>query len=211
MSRTLPTTTPRTSSPTRWMCSTSKPSRTSVAPTSSALAVSSGSSARSHETGTRTSGLHAERGGEPLVALVEVTDVGHAVPEHQRPLEPHPEREPAVPLGIDTARDEHRRVDHAAATPLDPAFGRADATGPATWLGRRAAALEALQVELGGRLGEGEVRRPQPGPHPLAEHRSGEVVERAAQVRHRDALVDAQPLDLAEHRRMRRVECVGAE
>src|SRR3954469_6793085 len=122
MSRTLPTTTPRTSAPTRSMCSTSKPSRTSAAPISSAVAVRSGSSARSHETGTRTSGLHAEREGEPLVALVEVADVGDAVPEHQRPLDAHAEGEAAVPLGIDAAGAQHSRVDHAAAAPLDPAL-----------------------------------------------------------------------------------------
>src|SRR4051812_44391929 len=190
MSRTLPTTTPRTSSPTRWMCSTSKPSRTSVAPTSSALAVSSGSSARSHETGTRTSGLHAEREGEPLVALVHVADVGDAVPEHQRPLDAHAEREAAVALGVDAAGAQHRGVDHAAATPLDPALRRADAAGLATWLGRPAPALEALKIELCRRLGEGEVRRPDPRAHVGAEHRRGEVVERTAQVGHRDALVD---------------------
>src|SRR3954462_14048066 len=138
MSRTWPTTTPSTSSPHRTICSTSRPARTRAAPVSSAGAVRPGTRARSHETGTRTSGLHAEREGEPLVALIEVADVGDAVPEHQRPLEPHPEREPAVPLRIDATGDEHRGVDHAAAAPLDPALGRADATGLATRLGRRA-------------------------------------------------------------------------
>ena len=43
------------------------------------------------------------------------------------------------------------------------------------------------QVDLGGRLGEREVRRPQPGHDVRAEHLRGEVVERALQVRHRDA------------------------
>jgi hypothetical protein len=37
------------------------------------------------------------------------------------------------------------------------------------------------------------------------------VGEGAPQVRHGDALVDAQPLDLAEHGRVRRVEGVVAE
>src|SRR3954451_4585614 len=108
MSRTRPTTTPRTSSPYRSTCSTSSPTRTRAGAISSAVAVRSGSSARSHETGTRTSGLHAEREGEPLVALVEVADVGDAVPEHQRPLDAHAEREPAVAVGVHTAGDEDR-------------------------------------------------------------------------------------------------------
>src|SRR3954451_13236961 len=113
-SRTRPTTTPRTSSPYPITCSTSSPRRTSACAMSSAEALRSGSSARSHETGTRTSGLHAEREGEPLVALVEVADVGDAVTEHQRPLETHAEGKAAVAVGVDTAGNEHRGVDHAA-------------------------------------------------------------------------------------------------
>src|SRR3954453_91434 len=158
MSRTCPTTTPSTSSPYRTTCSTSSPARTRAAAISSGDASSPGSRARSHETGTRTSGLHAEREGEPLVTLVEVADVGDAVPEHQRPLDAHAEREPAVAVGVHTAGDEDRGVDHAAAAPLDPALGGADAAGLAAGLGRGAAALEALQVELCRRLGEREVR-----------------------------------------------------
>src|SRR4051794_36484203 len=196
MSRTWPTTTPSTSSPYRSTCSTSNPARTRAVAISSAEASRPGSRARSHETGTRTSGLHAEREGEPLVALVEVADVGDAVPEHHGSLDAHAEGEPAVALGVHATGAQHRGVDHAAATPLDPALGRADAARLAARLRGRATALKALQVELGGRLGEGEVRRPQPGPHALAEHGRREVVEGAAQVRHRDALVDDKTLDL---------------
>src|SRR4051812_27675462 len=110
MSTTRPTTTPRTSPPTLWTCSTSKPTRSSAAAISVAPAVRSGSSARSHDTGTRTSGLHAERKREALVTLVEVADVGDAMPEHQRPLDAHPEGEAAVALGVDAAGAQHRRV-----------------------------------------------------------------------------------------------------
>src|SRR4051794_2136493 len=200
MSTTRPTTTPRTSSPYRRTCSTSSPRRTRACAISSAEAESSGSSARSHETGTRTSGLHTEREGEPLVALVEVADVGDAVAEHQRPLDPDTEREPGVAIGINATRAQHGRVHHAAAAPLDPALGRADAAGLPAGFGGGATALEALQVHLGGGLREGEVRRPEPGAHALAEHRHGEVVEGAAQVRHGDALVHDETFDLAEHR-----------
>src|SRR3954464_2722448 len=119
MSRTRPTTTPRTSAPTRSMCSTSKPTRSSAAAISSAPALRSGSSARSHDTGTRTSGLHAERQGEALVTLVEVADVGDAVPEHQRPLDADSEGEAGVAVGVDPAGPQHGGVDQAAATPLD--------------------------------------------------------------------------------------------
>ena len=47
--------------------------------------------------------------------------------------------------------------------------------------------------------------------HALAEHRRGEVVERALEVGHRQALVDREPLDLVEDRGVRGVQLVGAE
>ena len=61
------------------------------------------------------------------------------------------------------------------------------------------------------RLGEREVVRAQADLRALAEHRAREVLERAAQVRHREALVDREALELVEHRHVRGVELVGAE
>ena len=74
-----------------------------------------------------------------------------------------------------------------------------------------AAADEADQVDLGARLGEREVRRPEPRRDPVTEHRGGEVVERALEVGHRDALVDGEALDLVEDRAVGGVVLVGAE
>src|SRR5688500_1319423 len=145
-SSTSPTTTELMSWPTRWTCSTSRPARTSAAYTSSAAAVRPGTSVRNHETGTRTSGLRAERQAEALVALVEVADVSDAVAEHQGAVEPHAEGEAGVALGVDPAGAQHGRVDHAAAAPLDPALARADAARLGARLGRGAPAVEALQV-----------------------------------------------------------------
>ena len=48
--------------------------------------------------------------------------------------------------------------------------------------GASAAADEADQVDLGGRLGEREVRRAEARRDPVAEHRLREVVERALEV-----------------------------
>ena len=64
-------------------------------------------------------------------------------------------------------------------------------------------------VELGRRLGEREVVRAPAGARLGAEHRPREVVQRALQVGHRDALVHDEPLDLVEHRRVGGVELVG--
>ena len=129
--------------------------------------------------------------------------------EHQGAVDAHAEGEAGVALVVDAARGEHARVDHAAATPLDPALALA---GAAVLHGRAlAAADEAAQVDLGAGLGEREVRRPEAGVHALAEHRRGEVVEGALEVGHRDALVDDEALDLVEHRAVRGVVLVGAE
>src|SRR6266545_3754081 len=166
--------------------STSRPTRTSAASSSSALR-SAGSStySRSQDSDTRTSDLHPERAGEPGVALDHVAHVRHPVAEHERALDAHAEGEPGVLVGID-----------AAGAPLDPA--------------RPVPVLREPQVHLGRRFGEREVRRPQPRLRLRPEHGPREVVQRAPQVRHRDAAVDDKAFDLVEHRRVGRVQLVGA-
>ena len=74
-----------------------------------------------------------------------------------------------------------------------------------------AVADEADEVGLHARLGEREVRRAHAGAGALAEHHADEVVDGAAQVRHGQALVDREGLDLVEDGGMRGVEVVGAE
>src|SRR4051794_14146343 len=100
----------------------------------------------------RASGLRSEGAREPHVTLDHVAHVLDAMAEHQGPLDPHPEGEAGVALGVDPAGDQDPRVDHPAAPPLDPALRPAR---PARALGvtdRRAEADEAPDVDLGGRL-----------------------------------------------------------
>src|SRR4029079_9228096 len=66
-------------------------------------------------------------------------------------------------------------------------------------------------VDLGGRLGEREEVRAEPGATLRAALRARERIERAAQVRHRQALVHRQPLYLMEDRGVSRIQLVGAE
>src|SRR5882724_4065427 len=102
------------------------------------------------------SDLHPELAAEPHVTLDHVPHVLDPVAEHQRPLQTHAEGETGVPIGVDAVGLQNPRVHHAAAAPLDPAL---TATGPARAVrvaDGRAAADEALQVDLGRRLGEGE-------------------------------------------------------
>src|SRR4051812_40117000 len=170
------------------------------------LAVGCGAAGR--RLGAR-SPVGAERRGESHVALEEGAQVARTAAEHERPVDAHAEGETPVALGVDPTSGEHPRVDHAAAAPFDPALA---ATGTAVLDGPRLTpADEADHVDLGRGLGEREVRRSEPCRDPLAEHLLGEVVEGALEVGHRDALVDDEPLDLVEHRRVRRVVRVGAE
>ena len=72
-------------------------------------------------------------------------------------------------------------------------------------------AVGTLDVELGRRLGEREVVRPEPAGEVAAEERLRERVDRAGEVRHRDATIDDETLDLMEDRHVRRVGRVAAE
>ena len=74
-----------------------------------------------------------------------------------------------------------------------------------------AAADEALDVEGHGRLGERVVAGPEAGRARRPEHGVGELVEQAAQVGQRGALVDHQALDLEELEAVAGVDRLVAE
>src|SRR6266581_786489 len=61
-----------------------------------------------------------ELGQEPQIVLVEQADVVDSVLQHGDPLDPEPEGEAGVPLGVVADILEHRRMHHAAAADLDP-------------------------------------------------------------------------------------------
>src|SRR5262245_63986016 len=108
--------------------------------------------------------------------------------EHQGAVEPHAEGEAAILLRVDAARHQDPWVDHAAATPLDPALAL---TGSAGGHGLGVAVADvAAYVDLGARLREREVRRPEPGRRVGVEDRPGEMVEGALEMGHRQAPVD---------------------
>ena len=83
-------------------------------------------------------------------------------------------------------------MDHAGAQDLDPALTLAGGAA-------RAAALVALDVHLAAGLGEGEVVGAEAGDGAGTVELADDGVEGALQVRHGDALVDDQALDLVEH------------
>ena len=84
-------------------------------------------------------------------------------------------------------------MDHAAAQNLNPAFALAQAAAFAV-------AAEALDIHLGGRLGEGEVMGTEPHHSILTIQPLDKGFQAAFQVSHGDALVHHQTLDLMEQR-----------
>src|SRR5699024_2798223 len=124
--------------------------------------------------------------GEADVAFYHVAHVRQPVAELQGALDTHTKGEARVLLRVDSRGDEDVGVDHAAATPLDPA----------------GAALLVLEpdVHLSGRLREWEVVRADTSLRVRAEQRLREVVQGALEVGHGQALVHGQPLDLVEDR-----------
>src|SRR4051795_7353888 len=190
MSSTLPTTSGPVTCSGRWISSTSRPRRTkAVSRSSTDVPAGMSTYSASQPMGTRItlssprdgwSLLYPERSCEPNIALDDVAHVADPRAELQRPLDAQAEGEAGVLLRIDAAGDQHPRIDHPAATPLDPA--------------RPVAMLGEPDVELRRGLGEGEVGGAPAGDRVGAEQQPGQVVEGAAQVGHGQAAVDRQAL-----------------
>src|SRR3954468_17534348 len=175
MSSTVPTTSGPVTGSGRGISSTSSP-RGPSAGSRSSTDVPAGTStySASQPMGTRItlsllrdgrSLLYPECLREPDVALDDVAHVADAGAELQGPLDAHAEGEARELLRVDAAGDQHPRVDHPAATPLDPA--------------RAVAVLGEPDVELRRRLGEREVGGPPAGDRLGAEQLPGQVVQRA--------------------------------
>ena len=135
---------------------------------------------------------------ETDVVVVEQAHVGNAPREHRRALDAHAECESRVAPGVDASVAQHLGMDHPAPEQLEPAAVFADAAAGAV-------TDDALQLELERRLGEREVVGTPLQRRAGAEERPREVLEAALEIAHGDALVDAESLDLVEHRHMGRV------
>ena len=132
-----------------------------------------------------------ERREEPHVVVVEHPDIRNAMPEHRDALDADAEGEARVPLRVVADMLEHVRIDHASAEDLHPAVAPRD-------------------VNLDARLGERKEARAQADLAVGAEELLRQMVERALEVRERDALVDQEPFDLLEVRGVRGVLRVAA-
>src|SRR3954451_9005549 len=95
---------------------------------------------------------------EAQVVLEQDADVGHAVAQKSDALDAHAEREALHAFGVVAVvldEAEHVRVDHPGAEDLDPAGALAERVARAVRHVALAAAVEARDVDLDARLGEG--------------------------------------------------------
>src|SRR5262249_54862503 len=135
---------------------------------------------------------------EAGIVLEEHADVRHAVAHHRDALDAHSEGEAGPLLRIDAARLEDDGVDHSAAKDLDPTGVLADVASCTRSV--LLPAEGAPHVDLGAGLDEGEIARAKAHGGTRTIEALGELGEDAAEIRHRDALVDEERLELMEHR-----------
>ncbi len=111
---------------------------------------------------------------------------------------PMPKAKPCHASGSRPQLREHLGMHHARAQNFEPVAAGADLEA--------AAFARTADIDLGGRLGEGEIARPEAHRQMLdVEEGAAEFDEAALQMPHVDGAVDHQPLDLMEHRRVRGV------
>ena len=102
-----------------------------------------------------------------------------------------PNAKPLYFSGSMSAAGQHLGVYHAAAQNFDPAFALADAAALAM-------AGKALDIDLGGGFGEGEVVRTEAHDGIFAVQALDDRFQAALEVAHGDALINDQALDLME-------------
>src|SRR5262245_53262432 len=136
---------------------------------------------------------------EPHVVLDEEREIVDPEAHHRDPVDPEPEGEAGVALGIDADRLENGGMNHAGAAELEPPGLLAGAAALAE-------ADPARDVELAPRLDEREVAGAQADLDVVTEEHLPHRGARAPEVRHRDPLVDDERLELVEHRKVGGVE-----
>ncbi len=132
------------------------------------------------------------------IAIVEGPQIGDAVFQHRHPLDPHAKREALILRGVDAA---------ILPAPWDaPCRCRGFRASRRRRRFQPAAGARAADIDLGRGLGEREIARPEAHRQIVEPEKGAAELDQAAfQMAHMRRPVDDQPLDLMEHRRMRRV------
>ena len=129
------------------------------------------------------------------IGVVKGSEIGNAIFQHRRTLDAEAEGETLIARGIDARHIQHPGIDHAAAENLHPVGAFADA--------QHAAFTGAADIHFRRRFGEREIARAES--HRQIGHLEegfGEIDQAAFEMAHMSVLIDHQPLDLMEHRRM---------
>ena len=140
---------------------------------------------------------------EPFVVLEDQPQVADLEVAHGEAFQTHAEGEAGILVRINAAVAQHLGVHHAGAQHFDPALALAGGAA-------RAVALVALDIHFAARLGERKMMRAEARDRVLAVELAHDLVERALEIRHRNALVDGHALDLVEHGRVRGVDFILA-
>src|SRR6185369_11632179 len=194
---TLATTTPRNGGATGCIASTSRPAIVSRS-ASSTVPIGGSQNSRSQDSGNciATSGELAEK---PQIAVEEETEVVDAVAQHRETIDSRAERKADHALGIEPHVAHDLRMDLTRSGDLEPTACEGT--------------IVEHQVDLGARLGERKVARPEAQLQRAAlEERLDEIEVDRLEIAKAHVLAEPEPFDLVEHRRVRRVvvDAVGA-
>ena len=137
----------------------------------------------------------AELGKEPQVVIEEQTQIVDAIAQHGQALGAHAESEALELFRVDAGHAQHAWVHHAAAHHFQPAGLLAHAAAVA-------GTHHALDVDFGGRFGEGEERWAETHRQFFLEEYAQEFFDGALEVGEVDIAIDQQAFDLVEHRRV---------
>src|SRR6267378_6802131 len=129
------------------------------------------------------------------VVLIKEPDVRRARAKHGEPFNSASESETLIASRVVPDASQDVGMDHPAAGRLDPAVPAADVA-----LGIAALAGEAVERDLGRRLGEREIVHAEADLSVAAEYLPRERVEDALEIGHGELLVDRQALVLEEDR-----------
>ena len=128
---------------------------------------------------------------EADVILIEQPQVINVIPAHDHALQTHSQSKAAVFLRVDAAVAQHLGMYHAAAQNFNPALAFTQAAAFAM-------AVEALYVNLCGRLGEGEMMGTETYHTVLAIQTLDKGFQCALQIGKRNSLIDHKALNLME-------------
>src|SRR4029450_8963422 len=129
------------------------------------------------------------------IVFEKQADIVHAVAQHRQALDAHAKGVTGPALAINARGLEDIGMYDAAAKHFEPACLLANTAAGSV-------AEQAFDVDLGRRLGEGEIGGTKANAELALEEPFHEAVQRGFEIREAYVLIDHEPLDLVKHRRV---------